>query len=223
MSFSFKFLPVKDLIFSVVPTVGTYLSYLQGLSTEFLPNKFVAILIGLIASIALAVIFYSENVKSYKKSLAEILATGYFMNFTGKLGALLKSKKPIEFIFPKNIVKSFYSDSIMIEIGIPNSLKTLVEYNELVESNSEIIYVETSELSEPLWLRGKVTKDVLTIYEVPRTLFSIQKYLKSDFSSTQQAQKKSKKIYNYFNDKIDKLRIENSQLIPTKNLKFKRV
>ncbi len=211
------------MIFSVVPTVGTYLSYIQGLSSAILPNKYIAIGLGFLASIILAIIFYSENVKTYKKSLAEILATGYFMNFTGKLGTLLKSKKPIKLLFPKNKMKSFKSHNIIVEIGIPNSLKSLVEYSEHVESNTEIIYIETSKQSEPFWLRGKESKDTLIIYEVPRTLFSIQKYLKSDFSNTKKAEKKSKRIYNYFNDKIEKLRIENSHLIPTKNLQFKRV
>ena len=223
MSFSFKFLPVKDLIFSVVPTVGTYASYLQGLSTEILPNKFMAILIGLIASVILAVIFYSENVKTYKKSLAEVLATGYFMNFTGKLGTLLKSKSPISFIFPDKSKISFNTNSISVEIGIPRSLVSLIEYSEHVESNSEIIYVDNSKWDEPFWVRGTKTKDRLLIFEYPRTLFSIPKYLKSDFSSENKSERKSKKIFGYFNEKIQDLRRENSQLIPSDKLKFKIV
>ncbi|MBT8394650.1 MAG: hypothetical protein HKO81_03060 [Flavobacteriaceae bacterium] len=223
MSFSLKFLPIKDLIFSVVPTIGTYLSYLEGLSTSILPNKFMAITIGLLASILLAIVFYTENVRTYKKSLAEILATGYFMNFTGKLGTLLKSKTPISFIFPNNKKKSFNTDQILVEIGIPKSLNSLISFSEQVESDSDIIYVDNSELSEPFWLRGKVTDQKLTIFEFPRTLFSIPKYLKNDFNSDSKAEKKSKKIFAYFNDKINKLRIENSQQIPTKKLKFKMV
>ncbi len=211
------------MIFSIVPTVGTYLSYLQGLSTTILPDKLMAILIGLLASIILAIIFYTENVRTYKKSLAEILATGYFMNITGKLGILLKSKIPIDFIFPNNEKRSFSTDQILVEIGIPKSLNSLISFSEKVESDSELIYVDNSNLNDPFWLRGKVTDHRLTIFEFPRTLFSIPKYLKSDFNTASKAEKKSKKIYAYFNDKIEKLRIENSQLIPTKKLKFKRV
>lgn len=223
MSFSFKFLPVKDLIFSVVPTVGTYVSYLQGLSAEILPNKFMAILIGLIASVILAIIFYSENVKTYKKSLAEVLATGYFMNFTGKLGTLLKSKSPISFIFPDGSKIAFNTNSISVEIGIPRSLQSLIDYSEHVESDSEIIYVDNSKWNEPFWVRGTKTDNRLLIYEYPRTLFSIPKYLNADFSSDKKAEKRSKKIFGYFNDRIQDLKRENSQIIPTGKLKFKIV
>lgn len=223
MAFSLKFLPVKDLIFSVVPTVGTYLSYIQGLSSTILPNKFIAIGLGLLASIILAIIFYSENVKTYKKSLAEILATGYFMNFTGRLGILLKSKSPIEFIFPNNIKKTFNTDSVSVEIGIPKSLDSLISYSEHIESNSEIIYVNNDDKNEPFWLRGVVSDNRLIIFEFPRTLFSIPKYLNSDFNTKAKSERKSKRIFSCFNYKIEKLRIENSHLLPTKNLQFKRV
>ena len=223
MPFSLKFLPVKDLIFSVVPTVGTYLSYIQGLSTGILPNKFIAIIIGLVASIILAVIFYSENVKTYKKSLAEILATGYFMNFTGKLASLLKSKEPIDFIFPKNKKVTFKPEDIVIEIGIPKSLKSLNSFCEVVDSSTDIIFVDNPYFNEPFWLRGKQIKNSLIIYEYPRTLFSLPKYLKSDFASEKKAEKISKKVFSYFHDKIEGLRIENSQILPTNKLIFKTV
>ena len=218
MKFSFKFLPVKDLFYSVFPTVGTYSGYLQGVAPKFFPNVWTAIGIGLLVSVILAVIFYTENVKTYKKSLAEILATGYFMNFTGRLGKLLKTKTPIHFSFPDGSIKAFTSDQISVEIGMPQSLASLSKYCEMVEENADIIYVREATYSEPFWLRAKTDHDKLLIYEFPRTLFSIPRYLKADFSDQENAEKNSRKIFSFFQEKIDQLRIEYSSEISNDKL-----
>jgi len=223
MTFSLKFFPIKDLIFSVIPTVGTYFGYLQGVSPEILPNKYYAIGIGLLASLILAIIFYRENVKSYKKSLAELLATGYFMNFTGRLGKLLKSKVPINFRFQDGSIQSFDTKTIFVEIGIPGSLQALTAYSNSVENNSEIMYVTDATGSEPFWLRGNVEENTLLIYEFPRTLFSLATYLKTEFDDIKKAEKKSKRIYGYFQKKIEELRILNSNLLPQDRFVFKQV
>ncbi|NNE02982.1 MAG: hypothetical protein HKN52_07435 [Eudoraea sp.] len=223
MTFSLKFFPVKDLIFSVIPTVGTYFGYLQGVSPEILPNKFYAIGIGLITSLILAIIFYRENVKSYKKSLAELLATGYFMNFTGRLGKLLKSKVPINFTYKDGSIKSFDAKDIFVEIGIPGSLQALTRYSNSVESLSEILYVTDATQSEPFWLRGNVEENTLMIYEFPRTLFSLAGYLKTESGDMKKAEKKSKKIYGYFEKKIEELRILNGSQLPMDKFEFKHV
>jgi nucleotide-binding STING sensor domain-containing protein len=223
MKFSFKFLPIKDLFYSVFPTMGTYGGYLQGYAPKFFPNLWVAIGIGLIISIVLAVIFYSENVKTYKKYLAEILATGYFMNFTGRLGKLLKTKTPIHFSFPDNNTKIFTSDQITVEIGMPQSLTALNKYCEMVETNFDIVYVREATNSEPFWLRANIENNRLIIYEFPRTLFSLSSYLKDDFADQKSAEKNSKKIYSYFHKKIEQLRIEYAKVISNDKLNFKTV
>jgi len=223
MKFSFKFLPLKDLFYSVFPTVGTYGGYLQGFAPTFFPNIWTAIGIGLLISVILAIVFYRENVKAYKKALAEILATGYFMNFTGRFGKLLRTKTPIHFSFPDDSVKTFNSDQIMVEIGMPKSLKSLNKYSEMVENNFDIVYVREATFSEPFWIRATIKKDRLTIYEFPRTLFSLSRYLKADFIDHKSAEKNSKKIYKFFRMKIEQLRIEFSNEISNDKLNFKNV
>ena len=223
MKFSFKFLPLKDLFYSVFPTVGTYGGYLQGIAPKFFPNIWVAIGIGLLISVILAIIFYRENVKAYKKSLAEILATGYFMNFTGRFGKLLRTKTPIHFSFPDNSIKTFNSDQITVEIGMPRSLKSLNKYCEMAENNFDIVYVREATYSEPFWIRAAIENDKLTIYEFPRTLFSLSRYLKTDFMDQKSAEKNSKKIYKFFRKKIEQLRIEFSNEISNDKLNFKNV
>ncbi|MEZ2413832.1 STING domain-containing protein [Muriicola sp. E247] len=220
MKLSLKFLPIKDMFYSVIPTVGTYEGYLQGIAPKLFPNQWIALGIGIVLSIILAFVFYFENVKAYKKSLAEILATGYFMNFTGRLGKLLKTKTPIHFSFPDGSIKTFTSNLISVEIGMPVSLSTLVKYSEKVEMNSDIVYVREETYSEPFWVRADILDTKLIIYEFPRTLFSISRYLRKDFINTAKAEKNSKKIYSYFSDKIDELRIEYSNEISNERLHF---
>lgn len=217
---SLKFLPLKDLFYSIFPTVGTYGGYIQGIAPTLFPNIWIAVGIGLLASVILAVVFYKENVKAYKKSLAEILATGYFMNFTGRFGKLLKTKNPIHFSFPDDKIRTFTANQITVEVGMPTSLKSLTEYAEMVENKYEIVYVREATFSEPFWLRAQLADNRLIIHEFPRTLFSLSRYLKDDFMDQQLAEKNSKKIYAFFQNKIDQLRIEYSSEISNDKLKF---
>lgn len=220
MKLGFRFFPLKDLFYSVFPTVGTYGSYANGIAPDLFPNKWMAIGIGVVASVVLAVIFHADNVKTYKKSLAEILATGYFMNFTGRLGKLLKSKSPMEFSFPDKSVKIFTSDNIRVEIGLPVNLSALSRYAEQVEQKADIIYLREESGSEPFWLRARIEDGKLIIYEFPRTLFSLSKYLTAEFPDKARADKNSKKIYSYFHSKIEQLRIEHSSEISNGKLNF---
>lgn len=220
MTLGLKFFPLKDLFYSIFPTVGTYGGYLNGVAPKLIPNVWVALGAGLIGSVILAIIFRADNIRNYKKSLAEILATGYFINFTGRLGKLLRNKTPLEFSFPDNSVKSFSAEQLSVEIGMPVNLKSLNQYAEKVEQEADIVYVREKSFSEPYWLRAKVKNDKLIIYEFPRTLFSLSGYLKSDFSDEQSAERNSRKFYFYFHKKIEQLRIEHSGEIANSRLNF---
>jgi hypothetical protein len=220
MTFSLKFFPLKDLFYSVFPTVGAYGGYINGFAPDIFANIWVAVGIGLAASVILAMIFHADNVKSYKKSLAEILATGYFINFTGRLGKLLKSKVPIDFVFPDNGVKTFVPDNIRVEVGMPKSPSSLTSFCEDVERSADIIYVRESSLSEPYWLRARVEGETLVIYEFPRTLFSLSKYLRDEFADREKAEAQSKKMYAFFAKKIEQLRIEHANEISNDSLNF---
>ena len=149
MVFSFKFLPIKDLIFSVIPTIGTYVGYLQGLTPDLVPNKYVAIAIGLVASVILAFAFYRENVRSYKKSLAEILATGYFMNFTERIGRLLQSKLPYKILIGELEGQPISPENIHVEIAIPGSMQALKDYARTVDEDLKTIFLEDPSTAVP--------------------------------------------------------------------------
>ena len=65
MKLSFKFFPIKDLFYSVVPTAGTYGGYIQGIAPKFIPNVWIAIIIGIVLSIVLATIFILGFIASW--------------------------------------------------------------------------------------------------------------------------------------------------------------
>lgn len=217
-----KFFAFKDFIFSVVPTAASYEGYLKDLvPLELLSNKFVELGIGAGLSILLALVFYRENLRSYKKSLAEILATGYFSNFTGRLGRVLQSKIPLNFMFPNNKEHEVHPDDIEVQVALPNSLSALKKYSDDVKKNYEIAYLKDSPTQDPFWVRGVVKDDgKMIIFEYPRTLFALPTYLRKDFETQDKAEKNSKKLFRYFNTKIESFRIEFSQDIPEDKIHF---
>src|ERR1700742_3011570 len=139
MAFSFKFFPVKDLVFSIVPTAISYEGHLNKLPVPIFYNQYVAMGTGLAISIFLGVLFYLDNIKTYKKSLAEVLATGYFMNFTGRLAQLLHGKADIEFLFPDNSIIKLKPAKVMVEVGIPVSHDSLLKYTDEVKRSCDIV------------------------------------------------------------------------------------
>lgn len=222
MTFKFKFFPIKDFIFSVIPTAASYEGYLKDLiPLDLLSNQYAELGVGAGLSILLALIFYRENLRSYKKSLAEILATGYFNNFTGRLGRILKSKKPLTFIFPQDQEHTVHSANIKLQVALPTSLAALQEYSDDIIEKYPIAYLKDAPTAEPFWVRAEVDdKGHMTIYEYPRTLFALPTYLKKDFANEDKAEKSSKKLFKYFNAKIESARIAHSWDIPKKKFVF---
>lgn len=214
----FKFLTFKDVVFSIVPTVGTYLGYLK--ENPMFQNLWVSLAIGIGAMSLLLFIFSQENAKTYRRSLAEILAVGYFYNFTSRLGKILKSKAPIEFTFVDNTTLAFPIEKITVEIAIPKSYTSLVTYSNQVESITEIAYIREQSKTEPFWLRTQKTQNDLTVFEFPRTLFALPLYLEKDFKESDQS---SQKIFQYFGEKLKTLKNTHLQEIDGSRIQFKEV
>ncbi|MBT8206192.1 MAG: hypothetical protein KJO20_12520 [Eudoraea sp.] len=222
MAVSFKFFSFKDFIFSVVPTAASYEGYLQDLvPMDLLANRYVELGMGVVLSGIFALLFYKDNVLSYKKSLAEILATGYFMNFTGRLGRLLQGKNPITFLFPNNREYEVLPQQIKVRVALPTSMAALRKHSHGINLESEVAYISQSTTNEPFWVRA-VRKDdgTFTIFEYPRTLFALPRYLQKEFSDPKKSEKSSKKLFKYFNAKIENSRIANIQDLPEKQFVF---
>ncbi|MBT8222069.1 MAG: hypothetical protein KJO94_04155 [Eudoraea sp.] len=222
---SFKFFSFKDLIFSVVPTAASYEGYLQDLiPMGILENRFTELGFGVILSAIFAGLFYRDNVASYKKSLAEILATGYFMNFTGRLGRLLQGNTPITFLFPDNREYEVLPQQIKVRVALPTSMAALRKHSHGINLESEVAYISQSTTNEPFWVRAVRKEDgSLTIYEYPRTLFALPRYLQKEFDDPKKSEKSSKKLFKYFNAKIENSRITHSQDLPEKQFVFNHV
>ncbi len=225
MALNFKFFSFKDFIFSVVPTAASYEGYLQDLiPAAVLENRFAELGVGVVLSGIFALVFYRGNVLSYKKSLAEILATGYFMNFTGRLGRLLQGKTPITFLFPDNREYEVLPQQIKVRVALPTSMAALHKHSHGINLDSEVAYISQSTTNEPFWVRA-VWKDdgTLNIYEYPRTLFALPRYLQKEFSDPKKSEKNSKKLFKYFNAKIENSRIAHIQDLPEKQFVFNYV
>ncbi len=222
---SLKFFSIKDIIFSIVPTLGSYEGYVKGLIPEtILPNKYMIIAAGLLISLLFMLIFYIDNKRNYQKSLSEVLATGYFTNFTGPLSTVLSARSAVKCSFPDGAESSFEPGKIKVEVGMPISMASLIVYADKVRGESEIVYIREITGSEPYWVRAKKDGDgSLTIFEFPRTLFALSYYLDEDFSDKARAEKISRRLYKYFDKKIQNLRVVNSGKIPADRLQFRSV
>ena len=162
--------------------------------------------------------------RNYKKSLAEILAMGYMTNFTGRLGKTLKGKTELELSFPDKSVLKIQPQKINVLVSLPASMSSLKSLADLTEAETEIVYIREATMAEPYWVRGiKGSDDTFTIREFPRTLFALPKYLKKDFPDIETSEKKSKRIFRYFNDKIEQLRVEYSQDLPENQIVFEKI
>jgi hypothetical protein len=222
---SLKFFSIKDIIFSIVPTLGSYEGYVKGLIPETIfPNKYMIIAAGVLISLLFIVIFYIDNKRNYQKSLSEVLATGYFANFTGPLSKVLSARSAVKFAFPDGAESSIEPGKIKVEVGMPLSLASLIAYADKVKAESEIVYIREITGTEPYWVRARKDEDgSLTIFEFPRTLFALSYYLDEDFSDKTKAEKISKRLYRYFDNRIQNLRIVNSDKIPADRLQFRPV
>jgi hypothetical protein len=222
---SLRFFSIKDLLFSIVPTLGSYEGYVKDLiPLTIFPNKYMIIVAGVLISLLFVLIFYIDNKRNYQKSLSEVLATGYFMNFTGPLSRVLGARSAIKFLFPDGAETSIEPGKINVEVGMPISMASLIAYSDKVRTESEIVYIREITGSEPYWVRARKDGDgSLTIFEFPRTLFALSYYLGEDFSDKAKAEKISKRLYRYFDKKIQNLRIINSDKIPTDRMQFRPV
>jgi hypothetical protein len=222
---SLKFFSIKDLLFSIVPTLGSYEGYVKELvPLTIFPNRYMIIVAGVLISLLFVLIFYIDNKRNYQKSLSEVLATGYFMNFTGPLSKVLSARSAIKLGFPDGTESSVDPGKIKVEVGMPLSMGSLIAYADKVKAESEIVYVREITGSEPFWVRARKEGDgSLTIFEFPRTLFALSYYLGEDFSDKAKADKISKRLYKYFDKKIQNLRIVNSDKIAADRLQFRPV
>lgn len=209
-------LTVKDILFSGAPTAGTYTGYLNGYLNDYLPewlieNPTIGLALTLAIFLIIMIILYSVNNEAHKKSLAEILANSYFLNFSGKLTTLLRQGTDVAFIRSsgKWVVNP---GQLKLEIHLPASKEKLTQISSAIDQQTEIAYIDSHPFVEPAWwIKIKVDPACgkVTILETPRILFALPNYLSSDYTP-----KRSKKLHSAFNKKFTRLVEDHPDKIP---------
>lgn len=200
-------LTFKDLIFSGAPTAGTYTGYLNGYLNDLLPGWLtdtpsLVLAVTMVIFVIILIILYSVNEESQRKSLAEVLATGYFLNFSGKLTSLLRQKGEIVFLRATGPF-SVRPGNVKLNIVLPVSRSDMGKIAQEIDRDTEIAYIDRKPFEEPNWwlmIRADENSGAVNIMEFPRTLFALPNYLSSDYT-----EKKSKKLHRAFNDKFRQL------------------
>lgn len=210
-------LSIKDIVFSSIPTVPTYTGMLNGILPDWMAkSNSVLLIFGLIIFILFLLLLFFFNNEANKKSLAQILATGYFQNFSGKLYFLLTQNNDLTFMFSNNVTHKFNPSQIQVEITLPSSLEDLRNKTAAINKETQIAYIDSNPFNEPFWVRIKQHENGITICEIPRTLFAIPKYLSESYS-----QQTSIKMHQAFNKKFKQILQDNSNLIPTQKFVVK--
>ncbi len=207
---------IKDVLFTGAPTAGTYTGYVNGYLNSLLPkwmieNPWLTFVITAFLFVVVLFIIYYFNYEARKKSLGEVLATGYFLNFSGKLTSMLKQQSEITFIRASG-TQTIPIQQIRLDVMLPTSKSALEKVASDIEGTSEIAYLGNRSFSDPdLWVR--ITEDtsdgLFKIMDFPRTLFALPRYLSAEYTENT-----SRRIHKAFNEKFTQLVADNPDKRP---------
>lgn len=191
-----KFFDPIQILGVIIPTVIFYCDRIP----KNLPKT---VYLGIAVVIFTVIFLYCLRNKynEYEKSIAEVLETGYFSNFFEKTALHISQKKqanqPIQFKFNDGTKETVKADQIKVKVILPLSLSSL---EDTIDKVGKI--TKSGNIDNGAWVLAKKNlNNTITIYEYPRTLTAIQRYLppKYDYS-----EEKSKNFHKLFNAKFDK-------------------
>jgi hypothetical protein len=212
-----EFLSVMDFGISLMPSLVSIIGTLPYFERPWIPVIIgVAVLFGLIA------LFIHNNLGKKERALAEILATGYFINFLEPLAKNVGKTTEVYFR-NKESSKYFAIECIEITIYMPMNSDSLVEISEVLNNQKgyENIDIINAKDGTPFWARAKVEKDRLKIADFPRTLFSLPRFVKISLGHTKP--KKIRQYYEGFAEKLEDLLEDNRQDYVLRKVKIERV
>jgi len=208
-----EFISIIDVAVSLLPSAISVIGALPYFESPFIP-----VFIGIVILFILIGLFIQTNMTKKEKALAEILATGYFINFLEPLS------KTTEIIFRENGERKFFNlKNIEITIYLPLTSESLVEISDELNNNESYVNIDIINVKDgtPFWTRAKVDSGTLKIADFPRTLFSLPRFVKINFG--QKRAKKLKKYYESFNDKLSDLLEDSRQDYVLRNVKIELV
>lgn len=196
------FISLEEAVVSFIPTGMTYYSSIISIG-----NTYIAVGLSLVIFICFLFILYQKNIGTYKRALAQILATGYYRNFVENLSHNLNLEAPNLLQFEEDEKPHpFTLDQIKVEIILPTSQSMLHRANEeLNDLNIQRLYFKNRKDKSAFWARALKSEDGVVIKDFPRTLFSLAEYITKDFNSYY-SEKVSKKYHKAFIDKFHELR-----------------
>lgn len=197
-----KFTNPIDIITFIIPSSGFYF--------EFIP-KLVSCpkVILIVTTIVLAIILYLYTIrkqfKDYERAISEVLETGYFNNFFDKIARNIQQKKtnkqPVKLMFEisaPGVQIPIETNKITVKVILPKSHDELKSVINEIDKITEKVTLETGD-----WVKARYNEasGTVTIYECPRTLLAISKYLMTNNESY--SSRHSEVLHKYFNDKFD--------------------
>jgi len=212
-----EFISIIDVAVSLLPSAISVIGALPYFESPFIP-----VFIGIVILFILIGLFIQTNLTKKEKALAEILATGYFINFLEPLSKNIG--KTTEIIFRENGERKFFNlKNIEITIYLPLTSESLVEISDELNNNESYVNIDIINVKDgtPFWTRAKVDSGTLKIADFPRTLFSLPRFVKINFG--QKRAKKLKKYYESFNEKLSDLLEDSRQDYVLRNVKIELV
>lgn len=208
-----KFSSLNEIILVLIPTTFGYLS---GIEIVFpVPENLEYILFGIILVLLFITCLLRKKIE-HEETIAEVLETGYFMNFVDRTASFISGRKdetkPILIHYSDGTSEPIDSDKINVKVILPESLDSLHNTMAVVDG-----LTKRGSLDNGTWiLCGKEKQDgITTIYDYPRTMTAMGRYLQSitkDYN-----EQKSKPLHKHFN-KMFKKEWDNSTEILHRNI-----
>ncbi|WP_069129946.1 STING domain-containing protein [Rhodohalobacter halophilus] len=212
-----EFLSVMDFGISLMPSIVSIMGTLPYFERPWIP-----VIIGIAVLFGLIALFIHNNLGKKEKALAEILATGYFINFLEPMARNIGKRTEVRF---RDEHKSMHFDinSIEITVYMPMNSDSLDQISDVLNNQKgyQNIDIINAKDGTPFWSRAKVEGDRLKIADFPRTLFSLPRFVKISLGQTKP--KKIRQYYEGFAEQLEDLLEDNRQDYVLRRIKVEKV
>ncbi len=212
-----NFISVYDVLVSILPsalsTFGTILIF---------DSPIVSLIVGILILILVLGALIQISLIKKEKALAEILATGYFINFVEPLANNIYQKTTI--YYPESSHEHEVElTEIKITLKIPVSTEQLVLVDEDFRNNKSYtnIQIDNLQTGGRIWLKAIEEESKLILMDYPRTLLSLPKFIKTNVGKRKP--NRMKKYYESFYNKLEELIDENSQNAVYRKIKLAKI
>ena len=212
-----NFISVYDVLVSILPsalsTFGTILIF---------DSPIISLIVGILILILVLGALIQISLIKKEKALAEILATGYFINFVEPLANNIHQKTTI--YYPESSHEHEVElTEIKITLKIPVSTEQLVLVDEDFRNNKSYtnIQIDNLQTGGRIWLKAIEDESKLNLMDYPRTLLSLPKFIKTNVGKRKP--NRMKKYYESFYKKLEELIDENSQNAVYRKIKLAKI